>query len=149
MVTTPGASGMGHVWTEETRRPFSAFTSALRTRPDKDSLFKAGTWEHWASIPLTVNPHSGAHKASSFNQFQLHFAAQCNYLWRSTHTLLCILAFSFIVLWFRRESERVFAQRHMVSAAMWPSSFIQEAKRGTISVFQHMNQTETKTNRMS
>lgn len=61
-------------------------------RADKDPLFKAGTKEHWASIPLKVHTHSynthaltHTHTGSRFDQVQLHSGAQCNYLWRSTH----------------------------------------------------------------
>lgn len=58
VVITPGANGMSPVCTEETLWPFSASTPALYTQPDKDPLFKAGTQEHWASIPLKVHTHT-------------------------------------------------------------------------------------------
>lgn len=110
MVTTPGASGMSHVCTEETLQPFSASTPALCTRPDKDPLFKAGAEEHWASIPLRVHTHTCT---------DTHTHAQWAGLIRFNYTpqlgvitcdapltlLLYILAFSFTFTSFTRESE--------------------------------------------
>ncbi len=55
---------MSHVCKEETLWPFRARTSGLYTRPDKGPLFKAGTKEHWASIPLQVHTYVFTHTHS-------------------------------------------------------------------------------------